>query len=81
YRDSIEIFQKLFNIYGDESHKIKIVKLGGKYDLDEIRIKFGKDAVIKKLRTARQLVVDDYFIGNKFINDKYTKTYSGNTKW
>ncbi len=81
YKDSIEIFHKLTVLYGDEAHKIKIVKLGGKYDLDEIRVKFGKDVVIEKLRTARQLVVDDYFIGNKFINDKYTKTYSGNTRW
>ena len=81
YKDSVEIFQKLKVLYGDESYKIKIVKLGGKYDLDEIRVKFGKDAVIKKLRTARQLVVDDYFIGNKFMDDKYRKTYSGNTKW
>ena len=81
YKDSIEMFHKLTVLYGDEAHKIKIVKLGGKYDLDEIRVKFGKDTVIEKLRTARQLVVDDYFIGNKFINDKYTKTYSSNTRW
>ena len=34
----------------------------------EIRKKFGKNSLIKKLRTARQLEVDDYFVGKKYFN-------------
>lgn len=83
YRESIQIYQKLSIIYGDDSHKIRIVKLKGNYDLDEVRKKFGKDSLIKKLRTARQLEVDDYFVGKKFFNEQnYNwKTHSGNTQW
>ena len=82
YRDSIEMYQKLCVIYGEDSDKIKIVKLKGNYDLDEIRKKFGKSAVVEKLRTARQLITDDYFIGKKYFNEEYYKrTYIGNPKW
>lgn len=83
YRNSIEIYRRLSIIYGDESDKIKIVRLRGNYDMDEIRKKFGKDSLIKKLRTARQLEVEDYFIGNKYFNEQTynRKTYSGNTQW
>lgn len=81
YRDSIEMYQKLCVIYGEDSDKIKIVKLKGNYDLDEIRKKFGKSAVIEKLRTARQLTTDDYFIGKKYFNEEYYKrTYIKNTR-
>ena len=80
YRESIEIYQKLAIVYGEDAHKIKIVKLKGTYDLDEIRMKFGKNAVIQKLRTARELITEDYFVGNKYYNEEYYKrTYSGNT--
>lgn len=80
FRDSIEMYQKLAIVYGDDAHKIRIVRLKGTYDLDEIRKKFGKEAVIEKLRTAREIQTDDYFVGNKYFNEEYyKKTYSGYT--
>ena len=81
YKDSIIMYNKLSIIYGDDADKIKIVKLGGKYDLDQIRRKYGKEEIIKKIRMARNLITDDYFVDKKYVNDKYTKTYSGNSRW
>jgi hypothetical protein len=83
YKDSIQIYQKLSLIYGDERDRIKIVRLRGNYDMDEIRVKFGKDSLIKKLRTARQLEVDDYFVGNKYFYEQNHdwKTNRANNKW
>lgn len=70
YINSIVIYRELVLIYGDnDSHKIKLVKLKGNYDLDEVRRNFGKDAVIKKIRTARSLELDDYFVGDKYYNN------------
>lgn len=67
YINSIEIYQSLSILYGEDKHKIKIVKLKGNYDLDEIRREFGKDSLIKKIRTARHLKTDDYFLGKKYF--------------
>jgi hypothetical protein len=82
YTNSIEIYRKLSIIYGDDKDRIKLVRLKGNYDLDEIRKNFGKDSLIKKLRTARQLEVDDYFVGKKYYYGKTYdwKTYTGNTQ-
>lgn len=82
FKNCVEIYRKLVILYDDDSYKIKIVKLNGNYDLDEIRRKFGKDFLIKKIRTARELILDDYFLENKFYHGKNDwKTYSGDSKW
>ena len=59
-KSAIEIFQTLFNIYVGCEDKIKIVKLSGNNDLDYIRINKGKKEVLKLLRSATSLCVDDY---------------------
>lgn len=75
YKNAIELFYMLHNIYVDCEEKVRIVKLPNIFDLDETRRNFGTDEVIKCLRTARQLTTDDYFISklqkpydNKFRN-------------
>lgn len=59
-KSAIEIFQILFNIYVGCEEKIKIVKLTGNNDLDYIRRNKGKKEVLKLLRSATSLCVDDY---------------------
>lgn len=85
YKNAVEMFEMISTIYGDDKDRIKIVKLTGVNDLDEIRRKFGKSAVIEKLRTARQLEVSDYFLFKKYFpyerKGYRTKSYSGNTMW
>lgn len=61
YKKSIEIFQILFSIYGDESHKIKLVVLNGELDLDEIRKRDGIDSIKKIMYGLRGLTLDDIF--------------------
>lgn len=62
YKNAIELFYQLQNIYIGCEERVKIVKLPNNDDLDEVRKKYGNDEVIKHLRTARQLTIDDYFI-------------------
>ena len=82
YKDSIDLFFTLKNIYIDCEEKIKLVKLPTNDDLDELRRKYGDDAVIKALRTARALNVDDYF--EKKMENPYERKrrgYSINSKY
>jgi DNA primase len=71
YKTSIELFQVLHNMYIDCEDKIRIVKLPTLDDLDELRKNNGIDKVIKCLRTARKLTVDDYFV--KKLHRPYDK--------
>lgn len=71
FYNTIKIYRELSLIYGDENnHKIKFVKLENNYDLDEIRREFGKEKVVEIIKNARQLVLEDYFIEDKFYNEK-----------
>lgn len=60
--NAIQLFQKITMIYVGEEHKVKIVKMSGDMDLDEIRAKRGKESVLKLLRTATELNTDDYLM-------------------
>lgn len=63
HKNAVDNFNILSTLYIGEEDKIRIVKLKeGKYDLDEINRKLGKDIVIKNLKTARKLITEDYFI-------------------
>lgn len=73
YRNSIEILEKLKLAYGQDSNRIKIVKLKGKYDIDEIRMNYGKAKVLELLYNATDINVDDHFIENKYKTSKYYK--------
>jgi hypothetical protein len=77
YKDAINLFYQLRNIYVDCEERVKLVKLPTKDDLDELRRHEGVEVVIKNLRTARGLTVDDYFI-NKLRKpyDRRYKPYS-----
>lgn len=64
YNDAINLVQILKSIYYDCQDKIKAVflpKNKKNEDLDEIRKNKGISEVIKYLRTARDLNIDDYF--------------------
>jgi hypothetical protein len=78
YKDAINLFYQLRNIYVDCEERVKLVKLPTKDDLDELRRHEGVDAVIKSLRTARGLTVDDYFI-NK-LHKPYDRRYKPYSK-
>ena len=64
YKASLDLFYKLHAIYVGEEHRVKIVKLPTKEDLDELRKNKGKEEMVKVLYTARGLTTDDYFIQN-----------------
>jgi len=70
YINGINMFQKLSAIYGSECEKVKIVKLKGNMDLDEIRRIEGEERVRELLRGATQLTTDDYLNQRKY-NNKY----------
>ena len=71
------IYQQLKLFYGDDySKKLKFVKLEGNDDLDEIRKKSGLNGVVNTIRSAREIIIDDYFIGDKFF---YKKKYDRKT--
>ncbi|MFA5366407.1 MAG: hypothetical protein WC333_00590 [Dehalococcoidia bacterium] len=61
YKEAINLFYQLKNIYVGCEERVKLVKLPTNDDLDELRKKQGINAVIKSLRGARGLTVDDYF--------------------
>ena len=77
YKKSIEIFQKIKNIYVDCEYKVKLVKLSGNEDLDEIRKNSGIEEIKKNLYKARKLNIDDYFMFKKYVpyERKYRKIY------
>jgi hypothetical protein len=62
YKDAIKLYYQLQAIYVGCEERVKLVKLPTMDDLDELRRHEGIDAVIKSLRTARGLTIDDYFI-------------------
>lgn len=83
YKNSIELFYKLHTIYVGCEERVRLVKLPTEDDLDELRRHEGIDAVIKALRTARGLTVDDYFInklGKSYVNQG-TRRYDSNSKY
>jgi len=82
YKNSIELYYKLQAIYVDCEERVKIVKLPTMDDLDELRRHEGHDAVIKALRTARGLTVDDYFINKlqKPYDQKGSGRYGSNSR-
>jgi DNA primase len=87
YINAINIFQTLSAIYGMDADKIKIVKLKGKNDLDEIRRNDGDEKVRQLLRTATTLTTDDYLNQRKYRNKyewkakKYSRADRENKNW
>lgn len=84
YKNSIKLFYMIQNIYVGCEERVKIVKLPTDEDLDELRVNKGIGEVIKALRTARDLNVDDYFTINlkkPYGSGKKYSSYSGNTGW
>lgn len=83
YKDCIELYYQLHTIYVDCEERVKLVKLPTNDDVDELRRNHGQDAVIKALRTARDLTVDDYFIKKLQKPYDYSRTgrYDSNSKY
>ena len=83
YKSSIDLYYKLHTLYVDCEERVRIVKLPTMDDLDNLRKKFGIDEVIKSLRGARGLTVDDYFVNKLQKPYEYTRTrrYSPDTKY
>jgi len=93
YKSSIELYYKLHTLYVDCEERVRIVKLSTTYDLDNMRKRDGIEEVLKSLRSARYLTVEDYFInklqkpydrkgyGRRDTNSKYFewKPSSGGT--
>ena len=73
--NAIELFQILNNIYVGCEEKIKIVKLNGNYDLDEIRRNYGKKKVLDLLYGATLLSVDDFIKLRECSYGSYSKKY------
>ena len=74
YKSSIELYYKLHTLYVDCEERVRIVKLPTTYDLDNIRKRDGIDEVLKYLRSARYLTLEDYFI-NKLQKPYDRKRY------
>jgi len=83
YKNAIELYYKLHSIYVNCEERVKMVKLPTMEDLDELKRNQGIDAVIKSLRTARGLTVDDYFINKlqKPYDYKRTGRYNSYPKY
>jgi hypothetical protein len=83
YKNSIELYYQLHTIYVDCEERVRLVKLPTEDDLDELRRHEGIDAVIKSLRTARGLIIDDYFINTlrKPYDKQGTRRYDSNSKY
>ena len=71
YKNSINIYHILRNIYEDCGDRIKIVKLPTNDDVDELRKNMGIGEVINSIYTARGLTVEDHFA------QKLHKAYNG----
>lgn len=82
YKNSIELYYKLHTIYVGCEERVKIVKLPTMDDIDNLRKNQGIDEVIKALRSARGLTVEDYFMLklNKYVG-KRTEGYSSHSKY
>ena len=83
YKNAIELYYTLHNIYIGCEERVRLVKIPYEKDLDELRKKRGMDEVIKSLYSARGLTVDDYFINklSKPHDKQRTNRYSSNSKY
>lgn len=70
YKDALSIYYMIYTIYVGYEDRIKILKLPNNDDLDEIRKNKGVSEVTRLLRTARKLIVDDYFEKKLSIPDE-----------
>lgn len=59
-KDAIRLYEQLQSIYYDCTHKVKIVLMEGKYDLDEVKRNFNVEGVKEVVKTARYLNDLDY---------------------
>jgi hypothetical protein len=85
-KNTIEIYQKLVIIYGEQSDRVKFVKLDGSKDLDEIKRSEGNLGVIKRIKTLRSIESDDYFTFKKYNNEyggkrRYFNSSRENNQW
>lgn len=62
YKNAIEIFFTLKNVYVGYEDRIRIIKLPDNKDIDEIRREYGYDRIIDILYHAKTLTNEDYFI-------------------
>jgi hypothetical protein len=62
YINALEIFEQLVTIYGEDSFKVKLVKLSDTMDIDEIRKYKGKQAIINTLYNAKYYDLEDVFL-------------------
>jgi DNA primase len=81
YKSSVELYYMLQTIYVGCEERVKIVKLPTTEDLDELRKNQGIDVVFKALYSARDLIVDDYFIQNLHKPYEGTGRYKPYTKY
>lgn len=81
YKDAVNLFYQLHAIYVGCEERVKIVKLPTNDDLDELRRNQGIDEVIKSLRTARGLTIDDYFIQKLQKPYDRKRGYNSNSKF
>ena len=79
YKNSIELYYKLHTLYVNCEEKVRIVKLPTMEDIDELRRNQGIDEVIKSLRSARHMIIEDYFI-NK-LQKPYDKRFYKKSKF
>lgn len=59
-KDAIRLYEQLQSIYYDCIHKVKIIIMEGKYDLDEVKRNFDIEGVKKVISSARYLNDLDY---------------------
>jgi hypothetical protein len=78
YKNAVQLYYTLNNIYVGYEDRVKIVKLPTDEDLDELRRNKGIDEVIKSLRSARSLTVEDYFIQK--LQKPYVERRQRNTR-
>lgn len=82
YKNSIELYYRLYTIYVECEEKVKLVKLPTMEDLDELRRNQGVEKVIECLYTARDLTTEDYFISKlQKPYDKRNGRYDSNSKY
>lgn len=61
FKNMINTYQMLKNLYDGFEKRIRFVKFEGKDDIDEIRKKHGIESVKEKIKESRTMIVDDYF--------------------
>lgn len=83
YKNAIQLYYTLHNIYVDCEERVRLIKIPYEKDLDELRKNRGINEVIKSLYTARNLTIDDYFVNKLQKPYEYTRTrrYSPDTKY